>query len=265
MYYILIIFKYFWLKMSYSINSIAIKFTEDSSDNKTPKYLRLADTLSKSIESGELELGDRIPPEDALTSLFDVSLGTIQRAFRILSERGLVERKKRKGTFVSGREAPDAFVYRFKDSETGKIQMTYTRVLSVSEVPWASNWGRYLQTDRCVRVERLLWVANDDPAYTEFYVPFEISKFLLDEPLENLHGASLHRLLADERSYSKMRFDHGLSCQQLTENAHNHLDVPEGTFGSIWNVVGYLSEKPNTYHKLQLPAGHKPIKWEFWH
>ena len=46
----------------------------------------------------------------------------------------------------------------------------------------------------------------------------------------------------------------------LCPAACRHLIVPEGTFGTVWDVVGFSRQRATTYQSLQIPAGHRPIE-----
>lgn len=65
-----------------------------------PKYHRIADTLRAEIQSGDLQPGERLPAETALTTRFDVALPTLRQAIGILRAEGLIESRHGIGTFV---------------------------------------------------------------------------------------------------------------------------------------------------------------------
>jgi GntR family transcriptional regulator len=65
-----------------------------------PKYHRIADTLRAEIQSGELQPGERLPAETALTERFDVALPTLRQAIGVLRAEGLIESRHGIGTFV---------------------------------------------------------------------------------------------------------------------------------------------------------------------
>ena len=66
----------------------------------TPLYTQLMDTIEQQILSGERAPGERLPTEGALAQEFGVSLITVRHAMSGLCEKGLVDRKQGKGTFV---------------------------------------------------------------------------------------------------------------------------------------------------------------------
>lgn len=233
---------------------------EEESD--FPRYRQIIDALVRAIERGTLSPGDRLPPETKLAKLFSVSLGTIQKALAHLANGGFLQRTRRRGTFVAGRRAEDVFVFRFRNPETGEVLVPFTRVLSVTEDRSDGPWRKFLRVERCVLVERLVWVEGDSPAFSEFYIASEHGLHLLNEPLENLHGVSFHRILGRNFNLPTLRTNHRLQCRSLSAAACDRLLVPEGTFGTVWDVVGYSYQQATTFQSLQIPAGHRPIEFD---
>lgn len=239
---------------------IAKELARAEAASESPRYRQIIDALVRAIEHGILTPGDRLPPEVKLAELFSVSPGTIQKALANLADSGFVERTRRRGTFVAGRQAEDVFVFRFRNPETGQIRIPYTRVLTVAEDASDGPWRAFLPVPRSVRVERLVWVEGDSPAYSQFYIALEHGRHLLDEPIENLHGVSFHRILGRRFNLPTLRTTHRLQCRKLCAAACRHLIVAEGTFGTVWDVVGYSRLQATTYQSLQIPAGHRPIE-----
>ncbi len=68
------------------------------------RYLQLAGHFRRRIESGEWQIGSRIPTVVELAEECGVAGMTVRRALDILETDGLIERFRAKGTFV--REAP---------------------------------------------------------------------------------------------------------------------------------------------------------------
>lgn len=68
---------------------------------KGTHYERIKDYLTDKVMSGEWPAGHRIPTEEELVALFQVSRMTVHRAVRELTTEGLVHRRPGAGTFVS--------------------------------------------------------------------------------------------------------------------------------------------------------------------
>lgn len=71
-----------------------------------PRYRELADLLRADILSGKLRPGDQLATEHELCAQHEVSRHTAREALRILSEDGLIARRRRAGTVVSDVAAP---------------------------------------------------------------------------------------------------------------------------------------------------------------
>ena len=243
-----------------ALSQIARDVARAEAASEMPRYRQIIDALGRAIERGTLTAGDRLPPETDLAKLFSVSLGTIQKALNHLTDSGFLERSRRRGTFVAGRPAEDVFVFRFRHPETGQILTPFTRVLSVSVDESKGSWRQFLNVERCVRVERLVWVEGDSPAFSQFHIALEHGQHLLEEPLDNLHGVSFHRILSQRFNLPTQRTSHRLQSRTLPSIACRHLIVPEGTFGTVWDVIGFSHQRATTYQSLQIPAGHRPIE-----
>lgn len=63
-------------------------------------YLQVADEFINRIATGVWKVGPPLPGEQELAAALNVSVGTIRRAFEILEDRHLIERRRGRGTFV---------------------------------------------------------------------------------------------------------------------------------------------------------------------
>src|ERR1700724_2199402 len=66
-----------------------------------PLYERVESILAAAIADGSLPPETQLPPEESLTERFKVSRTTVRKAIQNLIERGLVEVRRGKGTFVT--------------------------------------------------------------------------------------------------------------------------------------------------------------------
>ena len=73
-----------------------------------PLYRRIAYDLRSQIETGQLQPGSQLPPEEKLGELFQASRNTIRDAIKFLISLGLVETRAGQGTFVV--DSPDPLV-----------------------------------------------------------------------------------------------------------------------------------------------------------
>ncbi|WP_307847336.1 winged helix-turn-helix domain-containing protein [Micromonospora sp. D93] len=70
------------------------------------EYRRIADLITERIRSGELKAHDKLPSTSELSEEHHVSWATVNRAFGLLHDRGLVYGRQGKGVFVAeGRDS----------------------------------------------------------------------------------------------------------------------------------------------------------------
>jgi LacI family transcriptional regulator len=75
-------------------------------DFSSPKslYLQVTETIEKKILNGELEVGERLPPQRDLRKIFNVSINTMGEAISSLVREGYLATRSTHGTFVISAE-----------------------------------------------------------------------------------------------------------------------------------------------------------------
>lgn len=66
-----------------------------------PLYLQLADYFRRQIESNTLKPGERLMPELEMAKKYGLARGTVRQALALLVNQELLQRTRRKGTFVA--------------------------------------------------------------------------------------------------------------------------------------------------------------------
>jgi GntR family transcriptional regulator len=82
-----------------------------------PLYQQLADTLVAEIERGTYKVGDMLPPELVIASMYGVSRFTAREAIRRLTELGLISRRAGLGTTVKATVAQSRYSASISDIE----------------------------------------------------------------------------------------------------------------------------------------------------
>jgi DNA-binding transcriptional MocR family regulator len=81
-------------------------------DGKRPRYVAIADALSRDIARGILAEGARLPTHRELAECLGVTVGTVTRGYAEAERRGLTVGEVGRGTFVRRRSEPDDFGWR---------------------------------------------------------------------------------------------------------------------------------------------------------
>lgn len=84
-----------------------------------PKYLAIAEALSRDIEAGKLIAGTRVPPQRALAEALGVDLTTVTRAYGEAQRLGLIEGDGRRGSFVRQKKVDGPKVSYSEPADTG--------------------------------------------------------------------------------------------------------------------------------------------------
>ena len=72
-----------------------------------PIYTQIVDNFRMQIASGILQPGDKLPSVRELATQLSINPNTIQRAYRELEVKGIVQTIPGKGCFVCGVESPN--------------------------------------------------------------------------------------------------------------------------------------------------------------
>lgn len=68
---------------------------------RTPKYLQIVHSITKAIKKGSLKKNDRIPSINELSNEFQLSRQTVQKAYSILIETGILVPIQGKGFYIN--------------------------------------------------------------------------------------------------------------------------------------------------------------------
>lgn len=69
-------------------------------DSETPIYMQIRNEIVKAIATGKLKEGDGLPSVRQMSSMIEVNLHTINKAYNILKSEGYVQIDRRKGVIV---------------------------------------------------------------------------------------------------------------------------------------------------------------------
>lgn len=213
-----------------------------------PLHEQIKDKILQKIIVGEWPEGFCVPREVDLATQFGVSYGTIRRAMDDLTQQGVIMRRRRTGTVVTGRTPQHTLsrFYRFYRLHTldGRLINTEARVLKVhhcdpspEEVDQLRldpgevvvrikrlrlSEGRPVMLDRCVLPLKL---APDFPAQARDAPPM-MYKWLLDH-----HGLQLSAI----REQITARLASAEDCALLEldpAQPHAMLDISEAAYDS---------------------------------
>jgi DNA-binding GntR family transcriptional regulator len=222
-----------------------------------PKYMMLRDAVSTAIATGTLKPGARLPTESEWAKQLPLSLGTIQRALRMLAEDGLVVRKQGNGTFVAEQE--DRTMHapmhcRFLGDDNQTYLPVYPTVLARFVTQDHGYWTSHLGTDNTLCIERLLDIGHEFAVHSRFYCDQDRIKAFGRLSLNRLAGENFKEIILRETGQIIGRINQFMQYEAMDRNVCKKLAVPAGTLGQKLSIFAYLGrESPIYYQELLIP------------
>jgi GntR family transcriptional regulator len=235
-----------------------------ASKRSTPKYTSVANTILCAVEMGRWKPGDQLPSETELAEKMRVSLGTVQRALKVLTDQGLVLRHHGRGTFVGSGRAPaeDLRHFRFLKEGSRELLPVVSRVLSIESIRQKGPWAEFLgQEESYIRLLRVLNVGGEFELFSEMHLSGEKFKDLLKVKPDELHGVLVRDYLTTHFNTPTLRLEQHLWCGLLPPRVCNLIHVPRNCMGLIWLLLAFTyRDAPAIYQKVYVPPTDRPLQ-----
>ncbi len=166
-------------------------------ESPLPLYHQLAEILMDQIRTGKYTPGDVMPSETGMAKQYGIGRPTVRQAMDVLVRKGLVERKRGSGTFVTEQDQQvDLF------SLAGTSQAFLTQGIKTSSITIEKASLKNIAVDKtnpfdggaAYFLSRLTLVKNSPVLLEKFYLHPEMFTGLENLDLEN---RSLSRIVSD--------------------------------------------------------------------
>jgi GntR family transcriptional regulator len=156
---------------------------------KSLLYSRVETVLAGEITDGALTVGDQLPTEDDLVTRFEVSRITVRRAIQNLVNRGLVEIRRGKGTFVAAPKITQELteLSGFVEDMHALGRQPTARVIGKEVVTADASVASHLaltKGERVVRIRRVRLADGVPLSFDETYLPLKIGKKIITNNLK---------------------------------------------------------------------------------
>lgn len=228
-----------------------------------PKYVQLRNALVDAISEGRWSPGDKLPSEQVLAELASVSLGTAQRALRLLVEEGRLVRRQGAGTFVAQAHAPMGGPFqhfRFCGDDDDTILPIYTRVVRRFKLPPGTPMAELLRTHRVICIDRVFSIGGEFSLYVQTY--FDARRFPELATIEppKLTGVSFKDLISRKYHQPAAHYDQRLEVLTFPEDVCKAIDVPVGTAGARLHLVARDRQKDAIYQQqIYIPPNSRQL------
>ena len=200
-------------------------------DHDAPLYSHVEHVLANEIATGAMKVGDQLPTEGSLIARFAVSRITVRRAIQNLVNRGVVEIRRGKGTFVAAPRITQelteltGFVEDMHAlGRTPTAQVIGKEVVSANAVV-ADNLA-LTKGERVVRIRRVRLMDAVPLSFDETYLPLQIGKKIL---ANNLKVEPIFSLLDRKYGISLVEAEYKLEAIAASSEVAAALRVKQGS------------------------------------
>lgn len=251
------------------INSAFNKELKEGHRKSLPKYRQLSETILSLVESGYLEAGDRLPPENVLSNRLPISLGTIQKALRDLVELGVIKRTPKKGTIITGRsrEISAIWQFRFIDENENSVFPIFSKVFCLDRVQEAGPWSVFLGNERrYLRIGREIDIDHRFKVISYFYLSDAQFGSIYKLGRKALEGVHLSAVIQRNFGISTIRTNNRVMCSAIPDPICLKLELPSAARGLICQIQGFgPNDKPISLQEVYIPADVQPMEFRELH
>jgi GntR family transcriptional regulator len=225
----------------------------------------IAAELIRDITGGQFEIGARFTTERELRDRFGVGRHTIRESLKVLTEQGLLGRRRKTGTFVLATSPVTTYVHSLRNlrslldfAETTELQVKHVRMVSLDEPLLAS--FKDLTDPQWLRISGLRYVRAEGTflCWSEILIPEHLAP-------------SRQRLLSTSRAlYEETMTKNGLRLEYVEQEVTAATLSPEfaaslaaaGNSSALLVKRRYVAHTGQTFEVSQnlYPAGHYRIK-----
>src|SRR5712664_3186169 len=221
--------------------------------SRSPLYDRVESVLAAGIADGSLPPETQLPPEEGLIERFKVSRTTVRKAIQNLIERGLVEIRRGKGTFVTHPKITQELteLTGFVEDMQALGRQATAKVLDQQVVAANQVVARQLalpQGASVVRIQRVRLADGMPLSFDETYLPKELGKKVM---VDNLETEPIFSLLERKYSTPLVEAEYRLEAVCADATVARALGISVGSPIFLIERSSYTTEhQPIDYEKL---------------
>lgn len=178
-----------------------------------PLYLQVEAAIRNDIQQKKYLPGEQLPTEEEMCTIYNVSKITIRKAFKLLTESGLVERQRGRGTFVKPKKenlaiGDDKGFNSFLSSRGHKVENSILHTQRMKADEFLAKKLHIKIGDSVVNIKRLMLEDNTPIGTDDFYVEDAKYPGILDDISST---KSLYQLLSEKYRVDSYRSELALS------------------------------------------------------
>jgi len=221
--------------------------------SRSPLYERVESVLAGDIADGSLPPETQLPPEEGLIERFKVSRTTVRKAIQNLVERGLVEVRRGRGTFVTQPKITQELteLTGFVEDMLALGRTPTARLLDKRIVAADEAVAHHLALTpgtSVVRLRRVRLVDGVAMSFDETYLPRELGEKVAENDLE---AEPVFALLENKYDTPLVEAEYKLEAAAAEPAAAEALQVPAGSPIFLIERTSYtIGNRPVDYETL---------------
>ncbi len=210
-----------------------------------PFYIQLREILEAQIAAGVWQPGDRLPSEQELCELHDVSRTVVRQTLLELEGKGLIVKRRGKGSFIAKPKIQESLVQKLTGFYQDMVErgiMPTTIVLHHDVEPAKAKVAYQLELETgtpVFNIERLRFVHGEPIVLVHTYLPYDLCPGLAKVDLSN---RSLYAVLEDEFGLLLSHGRRTIEAVVADERQAELLDTPPGAPLISLESISYLRD-----------------------
>lgn len=217
-----------------------------------PRHSQISHWLRKKIEEAEYKPDEKLPSENELATMFDVSRVTIRRALQSLESDSVIYRCQGLGSFVSDNRTPHNLV-RLTDfnedmAKAGLDASSEVRDFKTVDAPaWLAGILGIGEGSKVLQIDRLRLGNSEPVAFDSTWLPILYGQLLNKEQLQN---TTIYKSLEENYNIPIIRGCYRISAELADEQLADELKVEiRSPLLLIDRTTFTIGEKPVYYQK----------------
>lgn len=219
-----------------------------------PLHKQISDWLKQEINSGSLEVNEKLPSENDLSEKFDVSRVTVRRALQTLENDQLIYRCQGLGSFVSDHRTHQSFSFLndFTEELAGSGLKPSSKLISfghenIKERKDILSYLDIRKKEIAVKIERVRLGSGDPIAYDVTWMPVFYGQLMEDYDLEK---NTIFSILEKEYDIPIEKGCYRIESTLANKDLADYLQVKENTPLLQINRITYtIGDKPVYFQK----------------
>ena len=230
---------------------------------KNSKAVKTYETFVKMIEGGYWTPGDRIPSEKELAEILPVGLATVQNALGRLVQAGLLERRRKAGSFVAEPAAAGRELTYFTFVDDDGLLPVDDVDLRIFETRHQGRWSQFVgHSNKYICVERLIDVGGEFRIFSRFYLSNPKFHSLLRMNLNELKDITFRIMFKDRFGTPPLGFERDLSFTRLDLDTAEKLERPAGSTALVYEIYQYtLRDEPLFFMETIIPENSRVLRF----